>query len=395
MLPAYAPYQPAEDRHSDAASVTSSADHDPSRSHSGRPASSHQNGSKRRFSLRPVTRNRVLLTLNQLSVMSQNGIEIADALESVGRHCTDERLAQSLKEIHESVRSGQSFSAAVGIHGTYFPTTLAPILAAAEASGEVPEALKRVVARMRGELKMYGTIIGALIYPVILIGASTVVMSALILGVLPQFSKVFASMGKPVPIYTQVLLSFGDFCRTYWSGILPLLVATVIALVMLRRHAVIKKPLAKFLMYGPLIRDAYRPLQAGRNMRTIASMVQGGVPLMQAIRLTQKTTHDIYWQGLLRKIEDRLIDGAPASSAMVGIDFVPAEAAQLMATAERTGRVAEVLEDIGEFYEEEAERRIKRLVVTLEPAIIVIMGVLVAAIVMSVMLPLLDVSTVG
>jgi type II secretory pathway component PulF len=342
-----------------------------------------------------VTRNRVLLTLNQLSVMSQNGIEIADALESVGRNCSDERLAKSLQEIHRSVRSGQSFSVAVGRHGTYFPTTLAPILAAAEATGEVPEALRRIVARMRGEVKMYGTIVGAMIYPVILIGASSVVMSALILGVLPQFSKVFASMGKPVPIYTQALLSFGDFCRTYWTGILPLLVLAIIALVMLRRHAMIQRPLARFLMYGPLIRDAYRPLQAGRNMRTIASMVQGGVPLLQAVRLSQRTTSDIYWQGLLHRIEDRLIDGATASSAMVGVDFIPPEAAQLMSTAERTGRVAEVLEDIGEFYEEEAERRIKRLVVALEPAIIVVMGVIVAAIVMSVMLPLLDVSTIG
>ena len=80
---------------------------------------------------------------------------------------------------------------------------------------------------------------------------------------------------------------------------------------------------------------------------------------------------------------------------MTNADFIPPETAQLMATAERTGRVAEVLEDIGEFYEEEAERRIKRLVVALEPVIIIVMGVIVAAIVMSVMLPLLDVSTIG
>ena len=175
MLPAYAPYQPVEKPESDLVSVASGADRDASRPRSGRSETSDQHALKRGFSLRPVTRNRVLLTLNQLSVMSQNGIEIADALESVGRHCTDERLAESLREIHEAVRSGQSFSSAVGIHGTYFPATLAPILAAAEASGEVPEALRRVVARMRGELRMFGTIIGAMIYPLILIGASSVV----------------------------------------------------------------------------------------------------------------------------------------------------------------------------------------------------------------------------
>ena len=115
---------------------------------------------------------------------------------------------------------------------------------------------------------------------------------------------------------------------------------------------------------------------------------------MQAVKLSQRTTYDIYWRALLQRIEGNLIDGLTASAAMSDADFVPPETTQLMATSERTGRVAEVLEDIGAFYEEEAERRIKRLVVMLEPAIIIAMGIVVAGIVMSVMLPLLDVSTI-
>ena len=241
---------------------------------------------------------------------------------------------------------------------------------------------------------MRGTIVGAMIYPIILLGASSVVLAALVLGVLPQFSNVFESMGRPVPIYTQALLSLGDFCRAHWIFILPSLVAAIISAVMMRNHAIVRRPLSRFLMYGPLIRNAYRPLQAGRVLRTIASMVQGGVPLLQAVQLSRATTRDSYWRQLLGRVEANLIDGLPASAAMTGVDFLPPETAQLMTTAERTGRVADVLEDIGAFYEEEAERRIKRLVVMLEPAIIIIMGVLVAGIVMSVMLPLLDVSTV-
>ncbi len=345
------------------------------------------------FSLRPMWKGRVLLTLNQLSVMSQNGIEMAEALEIVADHCQDVRLEKSLRAILESINSGHSLSTSFATHGTFFPSTLAPMLAAAEASGEVPETFSRVCSRMRGELTMRGTIFGAMIYPVILVGASLAVMTALVLGVLPQFSKVFESMGRPVPLYTQALLSMGAFCRNYWLGIVLLVVGGTVSLLMLRRSPVVRKPISRFLMYGPLIRDAYRPLQAGRVLRTIASMVQGGVPLLQSIRLSQRTTSDIYWRRLLRRIEDNLIDGLSASGAMATVDFIPPEMTQLMATAERTGRVAEVLEDIGAFYEEEAERRIKRLVVMLEPAIIVVMGVVVAAIVMSVMLPLLDVST--
>ncbi|QDT06690.1 Type II secretion system protein F [Rubripirellula lacrimiformis] len=342
-----------------------------------------------------VPAGRVLLVVNQLAVMSQNGIEIADAIDAVAKNCTDVKLAKALQDIHESVNSGHAFSEAMAIHGHCFPTTLPPMLAAAERSGEVPRTLGRVCARMRGELQMRGTIVGSLVYPAILVFASVVVLAALILGVLPQFSKVFESMGKPVPIYTEVLLSFGVFCRQWWLLIIPSVIGTLVTMWMLRTHPIVVRPLGRFLMYGPLIRDAYRPLQAGRTLRTIAGMVHGGVPMLQSVQLSQQTTMDPYWQALLRQVERNLIDGLPASTALSECDFVPPEAGQMMATAERTGRVAEVLEDIGMFYEEEAERKIKRLVVALEPVVILVMGVVVAGIVMSIMLPMLDISTIS
>jgi type II secretory pathway component PulF len=342
-----------------------------------------------------VSSTSVLLVLNQLAVMSQNGIEIVESLEMVRDNCPDARLGASLDEIHDAVNGGHTLSSAVATYGEYFPPTLAPMLAAAESTGRVPETLKRVCERMRGELAMRGQVIGALVYPVILMGAAATVMSALIVGVLPQFSKVFASMGKPVPPSTQYLLTFGGFCREYWMFILPVLVGIVAGLLMLRRNPIVQGPMYKFLMFGPLIRDAYRPLAAGRNFRTIAAMVSGGVPLLQAVRLTRNTTRDVYWQQLWSDVEDTLIEGERASDAFFEVDFIPPEAAQMVATAEKTGRIGEVLEDIGTFYEEEASRKIKRLVVALEPVIILVMGVIVAGVVMSVMLPLLDVSTIS
>lgn len=395
MTPAYAPYQPANQN--SMVLVETADNRQTTNSESvGRGAIETEVSQDRKgITLAPVSRSRVLLTLNQLSVMTQNGIEIAEALQSVSNSCQDPRLARTLEDIHGAVTSGQSLSSAMTMYGKYFPSTLAPMLAAAEATGEVPETLRLICKRMRSELQMRGTIVGAMIYPLILIAASSVVMSALILGVLPQFSNVFESMGRPVPVYTQMLLSFGDFCRSHWGIILISVSGTVGSLVAFRNHSMIQKPINRFLMYGPLIRGAYRPLQAGRVLRTVAGMVHGGVPLLEAVRLTHRTTKDIYWRSLLVDVESSLIDGRTASVAMQGADFLPPETTQLMTTAERAGRVAEVLEDVGTYYEEEAQRNIKRLVVALEPAIIVVMGVIVAGIVMSVMLPLLDVSTVS
>lgn len=342
----------------------------------------------------PVSSASVLLTINQLAVMSQNGVELAEAVGHVSDHCNDPRLASSLDAIHQAVSGGSTFSGAVARYGHHFPATLPAMLAAAEATGEVPDTLARVCERMRGEMEMRATILGAMIYPIILIAAAVLVMSALILGVLPQFGRVFESMGRPVPTSTQFLLDVGTFGRAYWMYLLPAALATLASLIAFRKHRVIRKPVANFFLYAPMIRDAYRPLMAGRNFRTIAAMVRGGVPLLQAVRLTRNTIQDPSWHELLGRVEDNLIDGLTASAALATVDFLPSEATQMMATGERTGRISEVLEDIGEFYEQEGGRRIKRLVVALEPLIILVMGVVVAGVVMSVMLPLLDVSTV-
>jgi type II secretory pathway component PulF len=349
---------------------------------------------KKSPSLFGVSSTRVLMVLNQLAVMSQNGIEIVEALDSVRDGCRDPRLATALDRIYDAVSSGHSFSAAVAKHGEHFPVTLAPMLAAAEATGGVPATIKRVSERMRGELTMRGQIIGALIYPVILLTVSFAVMSALVVGVLPQFQKVFESLGRPVPISTQYLLALGQWSRDHWIWIGIAMVGTAFATVMLRQHAFVLRLWSKLMMYTPLIRDAYRPLAAGRNFRTLAAMVGGGVPMLSAVRLTRNTTHDVYWTELWDEVENSLIEGRRAGDVLFDVDFLPQEAAQLVATAEKTGRVAEVLEDIGAFYEEEAGRRIKRLIIALEPVIILLMGIVVAGVVMSVMLPLLDVSTI-
>ncbi|MGV3485883.1 MAG: type II secretion system F family protein [Planctomycetaceae bacterium] len=342
---------------------------------------------------RPLPLGTLLLAINQLAVMNQNGIDIAEAVDTVSRHCKNVRLADQLSCIHTSLTEGRSLSAAIAIHGEGFPASISPMLAAAESSGNLPQTLRRITEMLRSEIQLRATIISAMIYPAILITASMLVLTAMMLGVIPQFSKVFESLGKPVPASTQTLLWLGLTCREHWPWIIGTMLATVTGVLMFRRHPILINPFHAFLMHAPIIRDAYRPLMTGRIFRAIASMVAGGVTLLESVRLARRATSDPYWNNLLDEVVQNLLQGSRASEAMKQVDFLPPEAAQLMATAERTGRVADVLEDVGLFYEEDASRRIKRLVAALEPVIIMVMGVVVAGIVMSVMLPMLDVTT--
>jgi len=343
---------------------------------------------------RPIPLGTLLLAINQLAVMNQNGVDLAEAVDTVSRYCKHERLADQMTRIHTSLTEGRSLSVAIAMHGDGFPANISPMLAAAESSGNLPQTLKRITEMLRSEMQLHATIVSALIYPTILLSASSLVLLAMVLGVIPQFAKVFESLGKPVPASTQTLLWIGLTCRAHWLLLIGGTGTIVTASVLFRKHPVVTRPFRTLLMHGPVIRDAYRPLMTGRVFRAIAGMVAGGVTLLEAVRLARRATSDPYWQELLDTVIQNLLQGSRASEAMKQVDFLPPEAAQLMATAERTGRVSDILEDVGLFYEEDASRRIKRLVAALEPVIIMVMGVLVAGIVMSVMLPMLDVTAI-
>lgn len=337
----------------------------------------------------------LLLVINQLAVMSQNGIDLAEAVETAATHARHPVLADRLRRIHEAINGGSSLSAALAEYGAGMPSTLAAMVAAAESTGEVPQALRRLSDMLRAELQLRSTIVGALIYPVILILVSSAVMAAMVFGVLPKFGEVFSTLGRPIPTSTAIMLDIGVWARAHCLLIGVAVAAAGGAIWHLRSHPSLRRALDRVLIDAPLIRSAYRPLATGRLFRLIGSMTHGGVPLLSAVQLTRQTTANSFFADLLQEVEDDILEGDQASRALAAAHFLPPEAAQMVATAERTGRLAEVLTDCGDFYEEEGARVLRKLVLSLEPVIILAMGVLVAGIVLSVMLPLLDISSVA
>lgn len=337
----------------------------------------------------------LLLVITQLAVMSQNGIDLAEAVETAAKHARHPVLADRLNRISEAINGGCSLSSALAVHGEGLPATLPALVAAAESTGEVPQALRRLSDMLRSELQLRSTILGALIYPVILILVSGAVMTAMLFGVLPKFGDVFATLGRPIPASTGILLDFGLWARTHWMAGGGCFAGAAASLWYFRSHPILQRGLDRFLLFAPLIRSAYRPLATGRLFRFIGTLTNGGVPLLQAIRLTRDTTKNSFFVALLEEVEEDILSGELASRALSAAEFLPPEAAQMVATAERTGRLPEVLSDCGEFYEEEGARVLRKLVLSLEPIIILVMGVLVAGVVLSIMLPLLDISSVA
>lgn len=351
---------------------------------------------ERRSALRSrITRSDVLMVTSQLSVMCQTGLDLAEAIRVAASACRHPGMKRILEAVYDDISAGVKPSFALEKHGgRELGAAYVASIAAAEASGTVTEVLQRLAEMLRNEIRMRNGIIGAISYPAILMGVAIVVVNALIFFVLPQFSKVFEQMGRPAPPLTRLLLDGSSLVRSYWVLIALIGVVVSVGATQLWRLPTARRYFDWFVLNGALIRSATRSLYAGRAFRLIGTLLQSGVPLLDAVRLCRGSVRNALFRQFFDRIESDVVTGKGLAGAVGEAEFVPAGASQMLATAERTGKLGYVLGLIGEHFEDEGEQRLRQIVRLAEPAVIVFLGGVVSVVVLAVILPLLDISTV-
>ena len=342
-----------------------------------------------------VRQSDLLMVTSQLSIMSKSGVDLADSLQGVAEECTNGVLKKALQQVHDDVSAGDTVSAALDKHRRIFGDTYIVAIQAGEASGQMSEVLDRLTKLLRYEIRLSNTVKGIMTYPLILFAVAFLVSGALLFFVLPQFAKVFADLERPVPASTQFLLDLSVFLRGNVQYMIPALIAAGFGLWKAMHMESVRLLFDRMLLKAKGIGPAMQGLSCGRLFTLMGSMLQSGIPLLDTLCLCQTASRNRLLQQLFKRLEDDVINGRGISPGLATADCIPGGAAQMISTAERSGRLAEVMATVGEFYEEEGERQIRQAVKILEPAIILGMGVFVSFIVMSIMLPLLDVTTVS
>jgi len=347
-----------------------------------------RSGGLRRKS-RVSKRDLVTLT-SQLAVMTRAGVDLASALGDLARQCTHPTLKRILGKIHEDVLSGSPVSVALRNYEHVFGRSYVAAVAAAETAGRLPQVLDRLANLLRTELRMRSTLRTLLTYPILLASVSGLVLAALMFFVLPQFASVFEQLQLPLPAMTQFLVSVSTELRSrfwLWGGLAAVAIAGFIGFA---SSPAGRRYFDGLLLKLSFVRDVTQPLLIGRAFRLLGTMLESGVPLLEGLRLTQASIGNSLLRELFDDLEHEVLNGRGLANTFLTSPFVPSTAAQMIATAERTGTLAMVAQLTGEFYEEEGETRLRDLATILEPLIIVVMGVVVAFIVVSVMLPVFD-----
>jgi type II secretory pathway component PulF len=341
-------------------------------------------------------RKRELLTITtQLAIMTKSGVDLTSAFESLSQQSSSERVRQVLVKVHEDVTGGKCVSDAMRAQGGVFGDAYIASVAAGEAAGRLPDVLSRLAELQRSEIRNRATIRTLLAYPILLSTISSFVVIALVTFVLPKFQAIFSQFDIPLPAITQVIVAISVVLRSYTIIWLPLVIAALIGLIVSRRVESGKRWWDGVVLNTMVIRDITRAFYIGRTFRLLGLMIESGVPLLEGLQLTRNAVRNSLYRELFNQLEEAILNGRGLASSLIKAGFVPAVAAEMIMTAERTGTLGMVTELMGAHYEEEGETKLRELATMLEPLIIVVMGVIVATIVIAVMLPMFDIANLA
>jgi type IV pilus assembly protein PilC len=340
--------------------------------------------------------NKDLLMFNQeLLVLLKAGLPILQALDTI-LESGGGKLNEILSAIREDVKGGMAFSNAFEKYPRVFPHLYIASIQAGERTGDLPQTIRRYIAFLKRTEGFRGKIIAALFYPAILVSVAGIAVTVLLIYVVPTFSKIYADSGAALPVPTQLLITFTSFLRRYLILFVGLIVAGV---TLFQRWGYTET--GRFAIDGmkiriPFIGSVLTRYAVSGFTRTLATVLGSGIPIVEALKMSVGTLNNkVLERGLLAAVV-RVEEGSRLSSALESIKLMPPLALRMLSVGESTGSLEEMLSDISDYFEEEIERNLAVLTTAIEPAIMIVMGVVIGVIIIAMYLPIFKIAnTVG
>ena len=324
-----------------------------------------------------VKRAEVMHLSRQLSAFIRAGLPILDAVRTLGEEADNSSLRKMMQDVEEGLRSGETLSDSLDKHPKIFPDFYRGILRSAELTGQLDTVLDQLATYLERDLEARRKIKAALIYPSVVAAMSAVTVVVLSTFVLPRFKVFFASLHATLPLPTRMLLAMTDFVTQWWWLLILLGTAVGLGIFAALRTEGGRHVRDKFVLKLPVIGDTVQFAIVERFCRILASMVNAGVSLPEALRVASGSLHNLVYQRALVGVGEAMLEGEGIAKPLADTKLFPSTAAQMMRVGEETGTLDRQLEVAAQYYERELDYKIKRVTALFEPAVILVMGVIV------------------
>jgi len=336
----------------------------------------------------------VALTTRQLATLVSVA-PIEEALRTIALQADRPLVRRVLEGVHGGVMEGRRLSDAMALQGQAFPPLYRAMVSAGEASGALEPILERLADGLERDETVRGKVITALVYPAVLAVVALGVIGALMTFVVPRVVDQFDSMNQTLPLLTRLVIGVSDLMRDWgWLAALLLLLAVLGGAVALRNPA-IRLQADTTLLRLPLVGRLIRDLHGAKMARTLSTMIAAGLPVLEGLTITARTVSNRRLRLATETMADAVREGGGLSAAMRRADVFPPILVHMTASGESSGRLEPMLERAADYLEREFSTFTAVMLSLLEPAIIVVMGGVVAMIVLSILLPILQINTLA
>ena len=327
-----------------------------------------------------------------LSTLLRAGIALDEALSILGTLAEGEPLGEVLTQIRERVKGGSTLADAVEEHDRVFNRLYVNMLRAGESGGALESVLERLSEHLAKSMERREALVSALIYPVILIVVAVVSVFILLGYVVPQFAEMFESAGEALPISTRITIGVGETLRSYGWLMLTVTVAAVFVLRRQLRNAARLQRWHDWLLKLPVAGQIILKIEVARFARTLATLLQNGVTLLKALSIVKDTMSNKALAKGVEQVTVSLKEGESLASPLAKHTRFPPFAIHMIKVGEESGNLQDILLQVAAAYDRDTETTIKRALALLEPALILILGGIIAAVIISILVAILSVN---
>ena len=346
------------------------------------------------FARKKLSAKQLTLFTRQLATLVMVS-PLEESLRTIARQTEQEHVRRVLLAVHAGVVEGRRLSDAMGREPASFPPLYRAMVSAGEASGTLPSILERLADLLERQAQVRSKVMSALAYPVVLAFVATFVVFALMIFVVPQVVEQFEDVGQELPLLTRMVIGLSAFLAAWWWALLLFLVGAVLLTARALREEGLRLGFDRALLRLPLLGRLIRDLHAARIARTLSTMVASRLPLLEGLKLTTQTIHNRALRSASADITEAIRTGGSLSAALRNAGVFPPLLVYLAASGEASGKLDVMLERAADYLEREFDAFTATALSLLEPAIIVFMGAIVAMIVLSILLPILQLDTLA
>jgi len=357
-------------------------------------AEADQRAQKKASSFRNRVKSRdVLMFTQQLSSLLKSGMSLSQALGTLERRSQRRALGAVLGELRNGIVQGETLSDSLAKHPRIFSRFFVNLIKAGEASGSLDDVLLRLGKHQEQMAEVREKVVSALLYPLIIVCVGIFTIIFFMLVMVPKFSAMFKEMGSTMPLPTRILIGISDgFVSYWWIG--ALLIASAVTMYRIRtRTPEGKLQLDILKLRLPVFGHILMANALAQFARTLATLLQNGVPVLTALQIVEDTMTNRVIANEIHEARTRVTDGTSISQPLSKGKVFPELLIDMLAVGEESGAVVPALQNIADTYEQELSRMLKVFTTLLEPAIIIVMAVVVGAIVLSVLMAVFSITS--